>query len=185
MIAVGVDTHKQQHYAVALDGLGQILGEIVIATTLAGYGQFVCWLRELGGNVLVGIEGAGSYGAGLCEFLQAEEVEVFEVERPQRRERRAGSPIASMLCWPPRRSSRMRASRHPEGRESVWRCKCCWLATAPSSASAPVSTTSCKRYRSVRRTRCGNESAKLATARRSPTGSPGCAPDQPRPSRRT
>ena len=90
MIAVGVDTHKQQHHAVALDGLGQILGEIVIASTLAGYSQFVCWLKDLGGNVLVGIEGAGSYGAGLCEFLQAEEIEVFEVERPQRRERRGG-----------------------------------------------------------------------------------------------
>ena len=90
MIAVGVDTHKEQHLAVALDGLGQVLGEIVITTTLAGYSQFVCWLKELGGNVLVGIEGAGSYGAGLCEFLQAEEVEVFEVERPQRRERRTG-----------------------------------------------------------------------------------------------
>jgi transposase len=90
MIAVGVDTHKQQHHAVALDGLGQVLGEIVIETTLAGYSQFVCWLRELGESVLVGIEGAGSWGAGLCEFLQAEEIEVFEVERPQRRERRGG-----------------------------------------------------------------------------------------------
>jgi transposase len=90
MIAVGVDTHKEQHLAVALDGLGQVLAEIVITTTLAGYSQFVCWLKELGENVLVGIEGAGSYGAGLCEYLQAEEIEVFEVERPQRRERRTG-----------------------------------------------------------------------------------------------
>ncbi|MGA9875608.1 MAG: transposase, partial [Solirubrobacteraceae bacterium] len=90
MIAVGVDTHKQQHHAVALDGLGQVLGEIVITTTLAGYSQFVCWLRDLGEQMLVGIEGAGSYGAGLCKFLQAEEIEVFEVERPQRRERRGG-----------------------------------------------------------------------------------------------
>jgi transposase len=90
MIAVGVDTHKEQHLAVALDGLGQVLAEIVITTTLAGYSEFVCWLKELGENVLVGIEGAGSYGAGLCEYLQAEEIEVFEVERPQRRERRTG-----------------------------------------------------------------------------------------------
>jgi transposase len=90
MIAVGVDTHKEQHLAVALDELGQVLAEIVITTTLAGYSQFVCWLKELGENVLVGIEGAGSYGAGLCEYLQAEEIEVFEVERPQRRERRTG-----------------------------------------------------------------------------------------------
>jgi transposase len=90
MIAVGVDTHKEQHLAVALDGLGQVLAEIVITTTLAGYGQFAYWLKELSENVLVGIEGAGSYGAGLCEYLQAEEIEVFEVERPQRRERRTG-----------------------------------------------------------------------------------------------
>jgi transposase len=90
MIAVGVDTHKEQHLAVALDELGQVLAEIVITTTLAGYSQFVCWLKELGENVLVGIEGAGSYGAGLCEYLQAEEIKVFEVERPQRRERRTG-----------------------------------------------------------------------------------------------
>jgi transposase len=90
MIAVGVDTHKEQHLAVALDGLGQVLAEIIITTTLAGYSEFVCWLKELGENVLVGIEGAGSYGAGLCEYLQAEEIEVFEVERPQRRERRTG-----------------------------------------------------------------------------------------------
>ncbi len=90
MIAVGVDTHKEQHFAVALDQLGQVLAEIVITTTLAGYSQFVCWLTGLGENVLVGIEDAGSYGAGLCEYLQAEQIEVFEVERPKRRERRTG-----------------------------------------------------------------------------------------------
>jgi hypothetical protein len=28
MIAVGVDTHKHQHLAVAVDALGQLLGEI-------------------------------------------------------------------------------------------------------------------------------------------------------------
>src|ERR1700722_16475639 len=185
MIAVGVDTHKQQHHAVALDGLGQVLGEIVIATTLAGYSQFMCWLKDLGGDLLVGIEGAGSYGAGLCEFLQAEEIGGFERGNAHNDVSvGAASQIASMLCWP-RRSSPVRVSRHPGGPESVWRYKCCWRATAPSSASAPASTTSCKRCRSAHRTRCGNESAKLATARRSLTVSPECAPGQPQPSRRT
>jgi transposase len=82
--------HKDQHHAVALDRLGQLLAEIVITTDLAGYTQFASWISDFGGQVLVGIEGAGSYGAGLCEYLQGEGIEVFEVERPRRRERRTG-----------------------------------------------------------------------------------------------
>src|SRR3954451_16457949 len=38
----------------------------------------------------VGIEGAGSYGAGLCEYLLAEGFDVVEVERPRREDRRRG-----------------------------------------------------------------------------------------------
>jgi transposase len=90
MIAVGVDTHKDQHLAVALDALGQLLAEITISADTAGYREFVDWLGKLEGEVRIGIEGAGSYGAGLCEHLQDEGFEVFEVERPRRRERRTG-----------------------------------------------------------------------------------------------
>ncbi len=50
MIAVGVDTHKHQHIAVALDGLGQLLGEIAVAATVAGYRELVFWLAGLGGE---------------------------------------------------------------------------------------------------------------------------------------
>ena len=39
---------------------------------------------------MFGIEGAGSWGAGLCEHLQGAGHSVVEVERPRRRERRAG-----------------------------------------------------------------------------------------------
>jgi len=48
------------------------------------------WLAGLGGEVVVGIEGAGSYGAGLCQHLQDAGIVVAEVERPRRRDRRAG-----------------------------------------------------------------------------------------------
>jgi hypothetical protein len=37
MIAVGVDTHKHEHVAVALNQLGQLLGEIAVAASAAGY----------------------------------------------------------------------------------------------------------------------------------------------------
>src|SRR5215207_10376851 len=90
MIAVGVDTHKHEHLARALDELGQPLGGLQIKTNLAGYLEFAQWLRGFGDDVVVGIEGAGSYGAGLCEFLLAEGICVVEVERPRREDRRRG-----------------------------------------------------------------------------------------------
>jgi transposase len=90
MIAVGVDTHKHEHLARALDHLGQLLGGVTVDVSLAGYTQLVQWLRTLEGDVVVGIEGAGSYGAGLCEYLLAEGLTVVEVERPRRQDRRRG-----------------------------------------------------------------------------------------------
>jgi transposase len=90
MIAVGVDTHKHRHVAVALSPLGELLGEIAVAASAAGYRELVSWLAGLDGEVMVGIEGAGSYGAGLCRHLQAVEISVVEVERPRRRDRRQG-----------------------------------------------------------------------------------------------
>src|SRR5919199_2921562 len=90
MIAVGVDTHKHEHLARALDGLGQVLGGVEIKASRDGYVELLGWLRSLGDDVVVGIEGAGSYGAGLCELLLAEGIRVVEVERPRREDRRRG-----------------------------------------------------------------------------------------------
>jgi hypothetical protein len=93
MIAVGVDTHKDRHIAVAIDGLGQILGEFSIEACTTGYLELETWARGLAENgqpLVFGIEGAGSYGAGLCEHLQLAGCSVLEVERPHRRERRTG-----------------------------------------------------------------------------------------------
>ena len=90
MIAVGVDTHKHRHVAVAVNQLGQVLGEIAIAASAAGYRELVVWLAGLDGEAEVGIEGAGSYGAGLCGHLEAVGISVVEVERPRRRDRRQG-----------------------------------------------------------------------------------------------
>jgi transposase len=93
MIAVGVDTHKESHSAVALDRLGQVLGENVIEVNAAGYRELERWAVGLaadGQQLVFGIEGTGSYGAGLCERLQHVGHYVLEVERPRRRDRRAG-----------------------------------------------------------------------------------------------
>jgi hypothetical protein len=93
MIAVGVDTHKDSHFAVALDDLGQLLGELAVAACAVGYDELERWGRAIGRDgqqIVFGLEGAGSWGAGLCEHLQAAGCEVLEVERPRRSDRRRG-----------------------------------------------------------------------------------------------
>ncbi len=90
MIAVGVDTHKHEHVARALDGLGQVLGGLQIKADIDGYLELLEWLRSFDADLVVGIEGAGSYGAGLCELLLGEGIQVVEVERPRRADRRRG-----------------------------------------------------------------------------------------------
>jgi transposase len=92
MIAVGVDTHKDRHHAVALDQVGRQLGELMPAADAAGYAELQLWAERIGGTggIVFGIEGAGSYGAGLCRHLQQAGHPVVEVERPRRSDRRAG-----------------------------------------------------------------------------------------------
>jgi transposase len=46
------------------------------------------WLKSFGTPVRVGVEGTGSYGAGLARYLRRAGVEVVEVDRPNRQERR-------------------------------------------------------------------------------------------------
>lgn len=87
-VIVGVDTHADIHVAVAIDQLGRNLGEITIPTTRRGYSQLCRWARALGSFERAGVEGTGTYGAGLAAFLAAQQVEVIEVNRPNRQHRR-------------------------------------------------------------------------------------------------
>jgi transposase len=87
VITLGADTHKDIHVAVALDGLGRRLGTLSVPAIPAGYENLVNWARGFGPLERAGVEGTGSFGAGLTRFLQeAEGIEVFEVIRPKRRD---------------------------------------------------------------------------------------------------
>ena len=87
VITLGVDTHKDTHVAVALDGLGRRLGTLSVPAIPAGYENLVNWARGFGPLERAGVEGTGSFGAGLTRFLQeAEGTKVFEVIRPKRRD---------------------------------------------------------------------------------------------------
>ncbi len=84
----GVDTHLDFHVAAALDPLGALLGSKAFETTPAGYRSLLSWLEGFGDVTKVGVEGTGSYGAGLARFLRKADIEVIEVDRPNRQERR-------------------------------------------------------------------------------------------------
>jgi transposase len=88
LITVGVDTHADSHVAVALDQLGRLVGTRTIPTTPAGYAALLAWASTLGTVDRIGVEGTGSYGAGLTRWLRAHGQVVIEVDRPDRAARR-------------------------------------------------------------------------------------------------
>jgi transposase len=87
-ITGGVDTHLDIHVVAALDERGSLLGVASFETTLAGYRALLRWLKGFGTVELVGVEGSGSYGAGLTRHLHSRGVRVVEVDRPNRQRRR-------------------------------------------------------------------------------------------------
>lgn len=83
----GVDTHADVHVAAVVDELGGVLGIEAFDTTESGYRATVGWLRSFGPVRLVGVEGTGSYGAGLARYLTRAGIELVEVDRPNRQAR--------------------------------------------------------------------------------------------------
>ncbi len=61
----GVDTHSETHHAAVIDINGRHLGDAQFPATPAGYAALGAFLSTFGVVVRVGIEGTGSYGAGL------------------------------------------------------------------------------------------------------------------------
>lgn len=85
----GVDTHEQTHHAAVVEQTGRTLGDREFPATTAGYRALLAWLRSYGTLVKVGVEGTGSYGAGLARYLTKRRVQLVEVNRPDRTTRRA------------------------------------------------------------------------------------------------
>ncbi len=84
----GIDTHGEVHVAAALDEVGGLLGTRAFDATPEGYSALLSWLAGFGAVEKAGVEGTGSYGAGLARFLARAGVEVIEVDRHNRQNRR-------------------------------------------------------------------------------------------------
>jgi transposase len=85
----GVDTHGDTHHAAVVLMSGRRLAGREFPATEAGYGQLRAWLASFGRVHAVGVEGTGSYGAGLARHLHAAGMKVIEVNRPDRAQRRS------------------------------------------------------------------------------------------------
>ena len=83
-VVTGVDTHQGEHVAVAIDQRGVRLAEHYAPATSHGYGELERWSRKLGEVRAFGVEGTGSYGAGLARFLSSRGFTIVEVNRPDR-----------------------------------------------------------------------------------------------------
>ena len=85
---VGVDTHKHIHVAVAIDTWGIHLGDQSFAADSGGSQALLTWAETHGRIQAFGIEGTGSYGAGLARAVRRAGPRVVEVNRADRRLRR-------------------------------------------------------------------------------------------------
>ncbi len=79
MVTIGVDAHKQQHMAVALDDAGRELGRWQGPNNADGWSGMLVWAEGLGEERVWGIEGAWNYGRGLSQHLVGAGERVYEV----------------------------------------------------------------------------------------------------------
>ncbi|HEX5879119.1 MAG TPA: transposase, partial [Actinomycetota bacterium] len=70
-VTVGVDTHLDLHVAAVIDEAGRLLGTQAFAASTRGYVALVTWAERFGPVERVGVEGTGTYGAGLARFVPA------------------------------------------------------------------------------------------------------------------
>nr|WP_246655318.1 IS110 family transposase [Streptomyces decoyicus] len=68
--------------------VGAVIGTEEFPATAAGYRELLQWASGLGTVRRAGLEGTGSFGAALSRYLLTQGVEVFDVNRPDRTDRR-------------------------------------------------------------------------------------------------
>jgi transposase len=119
-ITGGVDAHSGVHVAAALDSVGGLPGTREFPASAAGYVGLLDWLGGFGDLALAGVEGTGSYGAGLARYLAAQGVRVVEAGRAGRQDRRRqgkSDPLDAVSAA--RAAQPGRAAGVPKGRDGA------------------------------------------------------------------
>ncbi len=142
-ITGGAGTHAGTHVAAALDPVGGLLGVQEFPATRAGYGRLLGWLGGFGTVALAGIEGTGSYGAGLARHVTAAGVRVVEAGRSGRQDRRRqgkSDPLDAVSAARAAQSGRARGA--PKGRDGAVEAIRALMVAKRSAAGERTRTTS-------------------------------------------
>ncbi|WP_051371498.1 IS110 family transposase [Streptomyces sp. 142MFCol3.1] len=84
----GVHSHADTIHVAVISDSGGHLADAEFATTVAGYAAALAFLNAHGQVTAIGVEGTSSYGAGFTRAARSAGLDVVEVNRPDRAERR-------------------------------------------------------------------------------------------------
>lgn len=90
IFAAGIDTHKDAHALCVIDRVGRVVRAGTYGADAAGYDEIAAAIGKPEDCIVVGIEGTGSYGAGVARRLAELGYDVVEVVRPKRDKRMVG-----------------------------------------------------------------------------------------------
>ena len=163
---------------------GRLLETKDFSTTRAWYRALLRWMRQPGALESVGIEGTGSYGAGIMRFLTAAGVTTHEVDRPDRSDRRRRGKSDAV-------DAEMAARAVISGRQATAQVRCAaWFAStvAPAAHSArfrsPNWTTTAARTRRGFAVAAGGRGSPIGSRcfpPNGPTRTPSISPEGPSP----
>lgn len=87
---VGVDAHREEHTAVAMNRFEDETGMLTFANTHEGINSFLVWLKTIGlqKHVIIGVEGGGTTRRRLLSSLVYHYVHVYEVNPLYTKQRR-------------------------------------------------------------------------------------------------
>ena len=92
LVFAGVDTHKDTHTPCLLDRMGRRIGTFKFDADAEGYDALAGKIGDPATCAGIGVEGTGSYGAGLTRRLVELGYCVYEVMAPGRARRKPGRP---------------------------------------------------------------------------------------------
>lgn len=87
-IIVGVDTHSDTHHVAIISDYGRPIADREFLAVGSGYRKILEFIGVHGTVIAAGVEGTGSYGAELTKVLRGAGIQVLEVTRPNRQDRR-------------------------------------------------------------------------------------------------